>query len=148
MPGGAAPDRVRIGTLGVDTPLEALRVGPDGELGTPRDFARAGWFADGTAPGDVGPAVIAGHVDSYRGPAVFHRLAELRPGDTVEVRRGGVWTTFRVERTARYAKDRFPTGQVYGPTPDPQLRLVTCGGDFDRRLRSYEDNVVVYAVAG
>ena len=141
------PTRIRIKTIGLDSPLETLHV-VDGALQPPKRFDRAGWYADGTAPGDTGPAVIAGHVDSTAGPAVFYRLRELVPGDKVEVQRGGSVVTFTVTRTAWYPKNAFPTDAVYGPTPDRQLRLITCGGVFDHALRSYKDNLVVYAVAG
>jgi len=141
------PTRIRIPGIGVDSPLESLTLDSNGSLTPPNDFAKAGWYADGTKPGDIGPAIIAGHVDSKRGPAVFYRLYQLRPGDVVEVARGDLWVTFRVVATVQYAKNRFPTQQVYGPTPDPQLRLVTCGGSFNRKLRSYVDNIIVYAAA-
>ncbi|MEU2351224.1 class F sortase [Modestobacter sp. NPDC049651] len=142
----ARPVRVTIPAIGVDSDLVDLGVDAGGALVPPTDFARAGWFAAGPVPGDVGPAVLAGHVDSYRGPAVFFRLDELRPGDRVTVERSdGRTVQFAVTRVARYAKDRFATDEVYGPTADPQLRLVTCGGAFDRSRRSYLDNVVVYA---
>jgi LPXTG-site transpeptidase (sortase) family protein len=143
----APPTRVRIPAIRVDSPLESLGLDDAGALRAPVDYGRAGWYAGGTAPGDTGPAVIAGHVDSHAGPAVFFRLYQLRPGDLVQVQRGDRWLAFRVIATARYAKDRFPTGEVYGPTPDPQLRLITCGGSFDATRRSYVDNVVAYAVA-
>jgi LPXTG-site transpeptidase (sortase) family protein len=114
----------------------------------PTDFAQAGWFAAGPVPGDVGPAVIAGHVDSRTGPAVFFRLEELSPGDTVLVTRSdGRDVEFRVTEVARYPKDDFATEEVYGPTTGAELRLITCGGTFDPSRRSYEDNVVVYAHA-
>ncbi|MEU7902047.1 class F sortase [Actinoplanes sp. NPDC049118] len=142
------PTRLRVGAIGVDTALETLRLGAGGELRPPRDGDKAGWYADGTAPGDLGPAVLAGHVDSKRGPAVFYRLRELRAGDRIEVVRGGRTVSFTVTTTAWYPKTDFPTDRVYGPTPDRQLRLITCGGVFDRSLRSYKDNLVVYAVAG
>jgi hypothetical protein len=142
------PTRLRVRAIGVDTPLETLRLGTGGELQPPRTNDRAGWYADGTAPGDVGPAVLAGHVDSKRGPAVFYRLREITAGDKIEVTRGARTVTFTVTSTAWYPKKAFPTEQVYGPTPDRQLRLITCGGVFDRTLRSYRDNLVVYAVAG
>jgi sortase family protein len=142
-----APTRLRIGAIGVDTPLESLHLAR-GALTPPKNFARAGWYADGTAPGDLGPAVMAGHVDSKRGPAVFYRLRELQVGDQIEVVRGGKPVRFTVVSTAWYPKTQFPTEEVYGPTPDRQLRLITCGGVFDHRLRSYKDNLVVYAVAG
>jgi hypothetical protein len=145
---GGPPTRLRVRAIGVDTALEALRLGADGELRPPADDDKAGWYADGTAPGDLGPAVLAGHVDSSRGPAVFYRLRDLRAGDTIEVVRDGRTLRFTVTATAWYPKRAFPTDRVYGPTPDRQLRLITCGGVFDRRLRSYRDNLVVYAVAG
>lgn len=143
-----APTRVRVAAIDLDSTLEMLHLGTGGALQPPKEFARAGWYADGTAPGDIGPAVIAGHVDSKAGPAVFYRLRELTAGDKIEVVRGGVTLTFTVTRTAWYPKTKFPTSTVYGPTPDRQLRLITCGGVFDHRLRSYKDNLVVYAVAG
>jgi LPXTG-site transpeptidase (sortase) family protein len=142
------PTRLRVRAIGVDTSLEALHLGPDGELRPPRTNEHAGWYADGTAPGDRGPAVLAGHVDSRRGPAVFYRLRELEAGDRIEVTRGDRTVAFTVTSTAWYPKKQFPTDRVYGPTPDRQLRLITCGGVFDRSLRSYKDNLVVYAVAG
>jgi hypothetical protein len=142
------PTRLRVPAIGVDTALESLRLGTDGALLPPRTFARAGWYVDGTAPGDQGPAVIAGHVDSQRGPAVFYRLRELQAGDRIDVVRGGVTVRFTVVSTAWYPKTSFPADKVYGPTPDRQLRLITCGGVFNHHLRSYKDNLVVYAVAG
>jgi LPXTG-site transpeptidase (sortase) family protein len=142
------PTRLRVAAIGVDTALETLRTGPGGELTAPKNFAKAGWYAEGTLPGDTGPAVIAGHVDSRRGPAVFYKLRRLERGDRIEVVRGGRTLSFTVTSTAWYPKDAFPTEEVYGPTPDRQLRLITCGGVFDQTLRSYKDNLVVYAVAG
>jgi hypothetical protein len=141
------PSRVRIPAIQVDSPLEDLTLDSAGALRAPVDFARAGWYAQGSAPGDVGPAVIAGHVDSHSGPAVFFRLYQLHADDLIQVQRGARWVIFRVVATARYPKDRFPTADVYGPTPDAQLRLITCGGVFNKTRRSYVDNVVVYAVA-
>jgi sortase (surface protein transpeptidase) len=141
------PSRVRIPAIQVDSPLEDLTLDSEGALRAPVDYARAGWYAQGTAPGDVGPAVIAGHVDSHNGPAVFFRLYQLHADDLIQVQRGTRWVIFRVFATGRYPKDRFPTAEVYGPTPDAQLRLITCGGVFNKTRRSYVDNVVVYAVA-
>jgi len=142
----AAPTRVQLPSLGVDSALARLGVDAAGALVPPSDFDLAGWFSGGPVPGDVGPAVIAGHVDSRTGPAVFFRLRHIAVGDPVLVgRTDGSTAQFTVTRVARYAKDAFPTAEVYGPTPDAQLRLITCGGDFDRANRSYLDNVVVYA---
>ncbi|MDG4805356.1 class F sortase [Micromonospora sp. WMMD1120] len=152
-PSGAAtpaasepPTRVRVPRIDVDTALTVLGLDRAGALVPPRDFATAGWYGGGPAPGDTGPAVLAGHLDSRRGPAVFARLGELRPGDRVEVWRGGQLLSFRVTGSLRTRKDSFPTALVYGPTPGAELRLVTCGGDFDRRRGHYRDNVVVFAV--
>src|SRR3954452_8320622 len=142
----AAPVRVQAPAVGIDSSLDRLGLDSSGALVPPADVTQAGWFAAGPAPGDVGPAVIAGHVDSFRGPAGFFRLDELAAGDEVLVGRAdGTTARFTVTRVARYPKTAFPTAEVYGPTPDPQLRLITCGGAFDRGARSYVDNVVVYA---
>jgi hypothetical protein len=142
----AEPVRVRVPGIGVDSPLERLGIDGSGALQTPADYGQAGWFTGGPAPGDVGPAVLAGHVDSTAGPAVFWRLRDLVPGDEVLVdRTDGTTARFTVTRVERHPKDAFPTDEVYGPTPDAQLRLITCGGEFDRSARSYRDNVVVFA---
>lgn len=148
VPHAAAPVSLQIPSLGVQTELEQLALAESGELESPVDPDRAGWYADGPAPGDLGPAVIAGHVDSRDGPAVFYRLATMSEGDRIVVARAdGSTVAFRVESVASYPKDQFPTTGVYGATPEPTLRLITCGGVFDRGARSYEDNVVVFAVA-
>ncbi|MET7397093.1 class F sortase [Dactylosporangium sp. NPDC005572] len=147
---GAPPSRLRIGALGVDTALESLTMDGAGVLASPQEYGEAGWFAQGTMPGDPGPAVLAGHVDSRTGPAVFYKLHELKAGDRILVLRGdapaGTWLTFSVTAVEHYAKAHFPTQRVYGPTPVPELRLITCGGAFDAARHSYRDNIVVYAV--
>jgi hypothetical protein len=146
---GPAPVRLLVPAAGIDTPLPPLRVDAGGALVPPDDVATAGWFSQGPAPGEAGPAVLVGHVDSTAGPGVFFRLRSLHPGDGVVVRRAdGSAVRFTVTRVARYPKTAFPTAAVYGPTPDAELRLVTCGGAFDHAARSYLDNVVVYADAG
>jgi hypothetical protein len=144
--GTTPPTRVRIAAIGVDSDLERLTLNAEHELNPPTTYDHAGWYAGGVIPGDPGPAVIAGHVDSYQGPAVFFKLRTLAPGDLVTVRRGSTWLTFRVTVVEEYPKDQFPTDKVYRPTPDPELRVITCGGDFDRVHRRYYDNIVVYAV--
>jgi LPXTG-site transpeptidase (sortase) family protein len=142
------PTEVRIPSIGVSSSLERLALDSTGALRAPHDYASAGWFAGGVAPGDAGPAVIAGHVDSYRGPAIFYRLHQLRPGDLVQVQRAGQWLSFQVVSIEQYAKDKFPSAKVYRPTPGPELRLITCGGGFDSAKHSYRDNLVVYAIPG
>lgn len=144
----APPVSLTIPKLDLSVDLERLTLDDAGALIPPQDFARAGWYVDSAVPGDVGPAVIAGHVDSRDGPAVFYDLRELAHGDVVDVaREDGTTARFTVLGTEQYPKDEFPTQAVYGPTPDAELRLITCGGVFDRAARSYRDNVVVYAMA-
>jgi hypothetical protein len=146
VPGPPSPPvRLAIPSIAVATPLVRLGRERDGGMQVPADFARAGWFAEGPPPGAVGPAVIAGHVDSRTGPAVFFRLRELRQGDPVEVERAdGTRLVFVVEQARSYPKAAFPTAAVFGPAPWAALRLVTCGGDFDRARGSYRDNLVVF----
>ena len=133
-------------TIGLDSSLVRLGLAASGTLDVPGDPAVAGWFERSAVPGQRGPAVIAGHVDSEDGPAVFFRLRDLAVGDPVVVVGGdGGETAFRVDAVEQHAKDAFPTAAVYGPAPGPVLRLITCGGAFDRSTGHYRDNVVVYA---
>ena len=140
------PTRLRITSLGVDEPLDVLHLDANRELIPPKSYDKPGWFGEGIVPGEQGAAVIAGHVDSSAGPGIFYELYTLGIGDVVDVLRGDQWVSFRVMGTGRYPKDEFPSARVYGPTPLPELRLITCGGTFDRRAGSYRDNVVVYAI--
>ena len=144
---GADPLRIRIPTIEVDAPVQPLIVDENGVLPPPDTYDGTGWWRDGPEPGERGPAVIAGHVDSRRGPAVFFRLADLSSGVRIFVDRAdGSTAVFTTQRVERYGKDAFPTDAVYGDIPDPELRLITCGGEFDRKDRRYLDNVVVFAV--
>jgi hypothetical protein len=146
-----APVRLEIPRIGVDTALQRLGQDDRGAVEVPsgpRQWQDAGWYAGegGTRPGAPGSAVILGHVDSRRGPAVFYRLRELRAGDpVVVVRADGSRARFVVDRVEQYPKRRFPTEDVYFPTLSPKLRLVTCGGTFDPVARHYRDNVIVFA---
>jgi Sortase domain len=145
-PVGAEPTRVRVPTAAVDTALTGIGLDATGALLPPADPSTAGWFRGGPAPGDTGPAVLAGHVDSVAGPGAFFRIGRVAPGDPVLVTRtDGTTLRFTVTRVARYPKAAFPTAEVYGPTTDAELRLITCGGRFDRIRRSYVDDVVVFA---
>ena len=134
---GVTSDLLRLG-LNDDDTVEVPPLGPDDQ---------AGWYERGPAPGAIGPAVLLGHVDSAEhGPGVFFELGALQPGDAVEVTRtDGSVAVFSVDRVETHPKDDFPTIEAYGNTPDAQLRLITCGGDFDSSVRSYEDNVIVFA---
>ncbi|MGJ6961290.1 class F sortase [Streptosporangium sp. G11] len=142
----ANPVRLRVPAIGVSTTVIALRLDARNKLVAPARFDRVGWNKAGPEPGEAGAAVIAGHVDSRTGPAVFHKLGKLRPGHRVHVDRAdGSTVTFTVRRLARFPKSRIPDGQVYGSSKGAELRLITCGGTFDRKRRSYRDNVIVFA---
>ncbi|MEJ3657785.1 class F sortase [Actinomycetes bacterium KLBMP 9759] len=146
----SAPAALDVPSIGVHASVMRLGLNPDGTVEVPPlDSPDAGWYEESPAPGELGPAVLLGHVDSARwGPGVFHRLSELRPGDAVTVTRadGGV-VGFRVDRVETRPKAEFPTAEVYGDIDHAGLRLITCGGSFDQVRRSYEDNVIVYASA-
>ncbi len=142
----ADPVRLRIPSIGVDTALQSLGLLANGSLEVPSQWQVAGWFRGGVRPGNPGPAVIAGHIDSRTGPAVFYRLRELHAGDAVLVSRADRSVVkFVVDDIAEYRKDTFPAATVYGPQPVPVLRLITCTGDFDRSTGNYLDNLVVSA---
>jgi len=142
----AAPVALALPSIGATSALPAIGLTAAGALVPPADPAVAGWYADSSVPGDAGPAVVAGHVDWAGEPGVFARLDELAVGDPVLVRRAdGTTVSFAVTRVERHAKADFPTATVYGTTTGPELRLITCGGAFDRARDSYVDNVVVYA---
>lgn len=142
----SAPSELDIPAIGVRSALQPLGLTRDGSLQQPSRWDEAGWYAGGVIPGAPGPAVIAGHVDSISGPAVFYLLRELRPGAAVLVsQRDGHVLHFVVDSSVAYPKDAFPTAAVYGPAPVPVLRLVTCTGDFDWQEDSYLENLVVSA---
>jgi len=142
------PAALVIPSIAVRTRLIELGRTAAGTLQVPATTAVAGWFTGSPRPGAIGSSVIAGHVDSYRGPGVFFRLRLLRPGAAVYVRRAdGSVAAFAVTAVHLYRKAAFPTEAVYGPVPDPELRLITCGGIFDPGTGSYLSNVVVDAVA-
>jgi hypothetical protein len=142
-----APDPTGVRIASLDIALETIPLGleDDGSLEVPDDPYIAGWWTGGANPGERGPAVIVGHVDSYEGPGAFYGLEGIPEGERVSVDRGdGTAVHFRVERVERHPKDDFPTAAVYGQTEAPTLRLVTCAGEFDPGARSYEDNVIVF----
>jgi hypothetical protein len=141
----ALPVSLIIPAIGLTVPLSQLGLNPNGTVQVPTNFAEPGWYRLGPSPGQIGSAVILGHVDNYLGPAVFFRLRTLRPGDQVKVALSdGVIAHFVVRQVAMYPKARFPTKLVYGSPGYSALQLVTCGGVFDPQTRSYLSNVVVY----
>lgn len=144
----ALPVQVNIPALKVTSALLHLGLNPDGTMAVPSDAQarQAAWFTGSPTPGSAGPAVIEAHVTAPGGPGPFYSLATMRTGDQVSVRLSdGRTVRFEVYQVSRYPKDAFPTGEVYGNTTGPELRLITCGGQFDRSTGHFEDNTVVYA---
>jgi hypothetical protein len=142
----ARPVSLIIPMIGVKTQLIKLGLTADGVLQVPSSTTVAGWYSGSPRPGAIGPAIIEGHVDSLTGPGVFFRLSELQPGDRIYIRRAdGTTVEFRVTAAQTYLKAYFPTAAVYGPTPDPELRLITCGGTFDYATGHYLSNTIIYA---
>jgi LPXTG-site transpeptidase (sortase) family protein len=140
----AYPVTLQIPSINVNAPMELLGLALDGTLQTPTDAQKPGWFTGSSLPGEPGPVVIAGHVDSYTGPAVFGHLKDVKRGDPITITLSGKSrVTYRVTSVATYAKDKFPTQGVYGPQKDSELRLITCGGAFVKG--QYVDNMVVFA---
>lgn len=141
------PTQLRIPAIGVRSGLDSITVDSAGVLARPPNWNDAAWFSGASVPGQAGPAVIAGHVDSPTGPAVFWRLRELHPGDAIVVALSDASSaTFTVTAVKQYAQTAFPTEAVYGATPGSELRLITCAGTYDHAAHRYRDNMVVYAV--
>ncbi|MFI5803297.1 class F sortase [Streptomyces sp. NPDC051561] len=141
------PVRLRIPQIRVDTPVMRLGLDAGGGLDVPPEGNPnlAGWYQDGTAPGAAGTAIVAGHVDTTSGPAVFYRLGSLRKGHTLEVlREDGRTAVFSIDAIEVYDAEDFPDRKVYGKSPRPELRVITCGGGFVEG-KGYRGNVVAYA---
>ncbi|MEV7138462.1 class F sortase [Streptomyces tauricus] len=141
------PDRVRIPSIRVDAPLMGLGLSLQGSLDVPPAARKnlAGWYEAGTAPGEKGTAIVAGHVDNAEGPAVFYRLGALKKGSTIEVgRRDGSVALFSVDTVEVYDARDFPDERVYGAAGRPELRVITCGGGYAAGT-GYQGNVVVFA---
>jgi hypothetical protein len=147
--GRSVPTHLDIPAIGLSTSLMALGLNTDGTIVVPplRHNAPAGWYQYLATPGETGPAVILGHVDTARdGPAVFYRLRELRAGDAVTVHRAdGSSAVFTVNQVTEYPKSAFPANAVYGSVDRPVLRLITCGGTFDHLRHQYRSNVIAFA---
>jgi LPXTG-site transpeptidase (sortase) family protein len=142
----ARPVSLTVPLIGVKTNLITLGLAAGGAMQVPSTSTVAGWFTGSPRPGAVGSSIIVGHVDSKSGPGIFFRLPELKKGDDVYVKRSdGTTAEFRVTEVQEYPKDHFPTETVFGPTPDAELRLITCGGTFDSVTGHYLSNIIVYA---
>ncbi|WP_432164689.1 class F sortase [Streptomyces sp. bgisy031] len=144
----AAPTRVRIPAIGVDAPLTGLSLQDDGRLAAPPDNDNdlAGWYSNGVSPGSSGTAIVAGHVDIPSGPAVFYNLGALKKGMRIDITRADHDTAhFTIDALEVYDADNFPSSKVYTDHDRAELRLITCGGGYDKHRARYRGNVVVYA---
>jgi hypothetical protein len=142
----SVPVAVRIPAIGLAVWLTQLGENADGTVEVPTSVKVPGWFSPGPSPGQVGSAVILGHVDSYQGPGVFFQLRTLQPGNQINVNLAdGVVATFQVTSVVMYQKTQFPDQQVYGSNGSSELQLVTCGGVFDSQTGHYLSNIVVYS---
>jgi sortase (surface protein transpeptidase) len=140
------PVSIEIPSLGVSSEVMDLGLRPDGSMEVPLGAYPAGWYTAAPTPGELGPAIIAGHVNWNGDPGVFFELHKMTPGNEITVRRrDGSTALFGVDNVAQYPKNEFPTEAVYGNIDHAGLRLITCGGIFDSSADSYLDNIVVYA---
>ncbi len=143
----AIPVSIRIPRLALETTFsEMLGLLATGEIAVPQDYDTVGWYGYGPTPGELGPAVVLGHVDSVSGPAVFFSLGQLEAGDEIFIDRSdGTTATFVVTELERPAQQAFPTARVYGDIDHAGLRLITCSGTFIRGQQRYTHNLIVYA---
>jgi hypothetical protein len=142
------PTRIRIASLDVDAPVHGVGIAADGTIEVPAERLRnqAGWYEESPTPGQFGPSIVVGHVDSRRGPAVFHRLRDVRPGAKIEItRRDRSVAVFEVNTVESFDKAALPVDRVYGDFTRPGLRLITCGGRWVGGATGYADNVIVFA---
>ncbi|MGW5788907.1 class F sortase [Streptomyces sp. NPDC003757] len=142
------PVRLLIPDISVDAPFTDLAIGAKGQLQPPPagNTNLVGWYAKGASPGEKGTSIIAGHVDTKTSAAVFARLDQLDEGDEFQVvRADGRKATFEVDSLETFEKDDFPSDRVYGDADRPEVRLITCAGDYDHKAKDYTDNLVVFA---
>jgi sortase (surface protein transpeptidase) len=144
LPKGA-PCRITIESIGVDAPVIELGLRSDGTLEVPTVYSEAGWWKGGGKPGRIGSTVIVGHIDNRRGPAVFYKLPKLKAGDIVTISRVKKRPVrYVIEDLGVWAKSNFPSEIIYGPTPIAELKLITCGGIFNRSTGHYTDNIIAF----
>ncbi len=142
----SVPLSLEIPAISLSAPISGVGQNSDGSMEVPTNPDMTGWYTLAPTPGEIGPAIIVGHVDSLSGPAVFWNLNKLKPGDLVHVKRqDGSTATFKVDKQEIFQQDNFPTEQVYGNIDHAGLRLITCSGEFNHFTRHYSHNTVVYA---
>ena len=139
------PARIVIPAIDVDATIDRAGIDDDGQMQVP-DFGDTAWFTPSVKPGRVGPSVITGHVDTEQGPDVFFRLKDLQTGDHIQVHGDdGTVVSFAVTAVEQHPKNDYPRKKVHAATDRPELRLITCGGIFDRTIGHYDDNIIVFA---
>ncbi len=144
----STPTRVTIPRIAVTAPIHSVGLAADGTIAVPplAEKNTVGWYDQGPTPGQDGPAVLVGHVDTRSGPSVFYKLGKLRKGDKIMISRADHrLATFQVDAVRAYPKSAVPATEVYGDFSRPGLRLITCGGDWVGGDEGYADNVVVFA---
>jgi hypothetical protein len=146
--GPSEPVRIAIPSLAVDAPIYPVGLDDNGAIAAPplEQADQTGWYEDGPAPGQFGAAIIVGHVDDREGPAVFYGIGDLPPGSRIEIsRQDGRMAVFEVTAVRTYPKERLPPDEVYGDFREPELRLITCGGEWVGGEAGYADSVIVFA---
>ncbi|MBI5530225.1 MAG: class F sortase [Candidatus Doudnabacteria bacterium] len=139
------PERLNIPSLNIDAGFEQLALGAKHGIEVPVESMAVGWFIYGAKPGEVGTAVIVGHLDSAKGPAVFADLHKITLGSEISIERSnGSVVVYTVERVEKFSQDNFPTAEVYGQLPYPAIRLITCSGSYNKKAARYSDNLIVF----
>ena len=141
------PTHLKIESVGIDAPIDPVGKQADGTMETPPLFANlTGWYKFSPTPGEMGPSIIVGHIDTYKGPSVFYKLKDLKAGDMISVtRQDGKSVKFQVNGLEQFDQNNFPTEKVYGNIQHAGLRLITCGGTYDKKSQKYSHNTVVFA---
>jgi sortase (surface protein transpeptidase) len=142
----SVPTKIRIPDIQLDAELATVGLLSNGTLDVPTDYTKAGWYEGSPTPGEIGPSIIDGHLDHIGGVAVFWRLRELVPGQVIAIdREDGTTAHFVVDEVKQFPQDNFPTAEVYGNTSNSSLRLITCGGTFNRLTQHYDRNTIIFA---
>ncbi|MGN7408935.1 MULTISPECIES: class F sortase [unclassified Sporosarcina] len=142
---GIIPVTLEIPAIGVKSDIENVGELENGQMGVPEGVDNVGWFEPGTLPGNSGSSVMAGHIDSLTGPAVFYKLDKLKKGDEVVVRDAdGKSLTFIVTKTEKYPRKNAPIEEIFGFSYGSRLNLITCTGEFNRKAKTHEERLVVY----
>lgn len=140
----SVPTQIRIARVGINAPITPVGLKFDKSMEIPA-YNQAGWYNLAPTPGELGPAIIVGHVDSPNGPAVFWRLRELQPGDIVEIDRAdSKIVKFKIDKVKQFPSNNLPTQEIYGDIDHAGIRLMTCSGTFDRQTRRYDQNIVAF----